>query len=52
MAALLLVLLLVLVLAGAGFALHVLWWIAVVALVVWVAGFLFRGADSARWYRW
>ena len=52
MAALLLVLLVVLVLAGAGFALHVLWWLAVIALIVWVAGFLFRGADSARWYRW
>jgi hypothetical protein len=53
MVALLLVLLLVLVLAGAGFALHLLWWLAVIALVVWLAGFLFRGADSGgRWYRW
>lgn len=52
MIALLLVLLLVLIFAGAGFAVHVLWWVAVVALVIWLAGFLFRGGDSARWYRW
>ncbi|MDI2125381.1 hydrophobic protein [Yinghuangia seranimata] len=52
---LLLVLLLVLILFGAGFALHVLWWIAVIALVVWLLGFLFRGAGGRSrntWYRW
>jgi hypothetical protein len=52
MGALLIVLLIVLILGGAGFALHVLWWVALVALVVWLAGFLFRGGDSAHWYRW
>jgi hypothetical protein len=52
MGALLLVFLVVLLLAGAGFAVHVLWWLAIIALIVWLAGFLFRGADSARWYRW
>jgi hypothetical protein len=46
------VLLLALLFAGAGFALHLLWIVAVVLAVVWLAGFLFRGADSARWYRW
>jgi hypothetical protein len=46
------VLLLALILAGAGFALHLLWILAVVVGVIWLAGFLFRGADSARWYRW
>ncbi len=52
MVALLVVLLLVLILAGAGFALHLLWWLAIIALVVWLAGFLFRGGESSRWYRW
>jgi hypothetical protein len=47
----LLVLLLVLALFGAGFALKALWIIAVVALVLWALGFRVRGAD-ARWYDW
>ncbi|WP_405577639.1 DUF5670 family protein [Streptomyces sp. NBC_01190] len=53
---LLLVLLLAVLLFGAGFALHLLWWIAVIVLVVWVLGFLVRGTHSSgsrgRWYRW
>jgi hypothetical protein len=54
---LLLVLLLALILAGAGFALHLLWWIAIIVLVIWVLGFLFRAAEGSggrrgRWYRW
>ena len=54
---LLLVLLLALILAGAGFALHLLWWLAIIVLAIWLLGFLFRSAGSAgsrrsRWYRW
>lgn len=49
------VLLLVLVLGGAGFALHMLWWVALVVLALWVLGFLLpsggRGGGR-RWYRW
>jgi hypothetical protein len=56
MVAVLLVLLLALVLFGAGFALKMLWWIALVVLVLWVLGFLVRGTTAAgsrgRWYRW
>ncbi|MFD7847098.1 hypothetical protein ACFV4K_29735 [Nocardia sp. NPDC059764] len=56
MVALLLVLLLALVLFGAGFALKALWWVAVVVLVLWILGFFFAGSDAAgtrkRWYRW
>jgi hypothetical protein len=52
----LLVLLLALILGGLGFAIHVLWWIALVVLVIWLAGFLFRAAETGgsrrRWYRW
>ena len=51
------VLLLALLLGGLGFAIHVLWWIALVILVLWLLGFLFRTAEGAggrrrRWYRW
>ncbi|GGW71924.1 hydrophobic protein [Streptomyces xantholiticus] len=53
---LLLVLLLVLILFGAGFALEALWWIAAVILVLWLLGFVIRPAASggrrSRWYRW
>lgn len=54
MAALLIALLIVLILFGLGFTLHVLWWIAIIALVVWLLGFLFRGGTGTRrrWYYW
>ncbi|HEV8222999.1 MAG TPA: DUF5670 family protein [Streptosporangiaceae bacterium] len=56
MLVLLLVLLLALILAGAGFALHLLWWLAIIVLAVWLLGFLFRSAGRSggrsRWYRW
>ena len=56
MVPLLLVLLLVLILFGAGFALKVLWWIAIIVLILWLLGFIFRGAGAGgrrgRWYRW
>ncbi|MFJ7998373.1 hydrophobic protein [Streptomyces sp. NPDC096310] len=56
MVPLLLVLLLALVLFGAGFAVKVLWWIALIVLVLWLLGFVARGAGPAggrsRWYRW
>jgi hypothetical protein len=41
---LLLALLVVLILFGAGFALHVLWWVAIAALILWVIGFFARRA--------
>jgi energy-coupling factor transporter transmembrane protein EcfT len=50
MGLILLVLLLILIFAGAGFALHVLWVIAAVLLVIWVLGFLVSGAEHS-WYR-
>jgi hypothetical protein len=55
MALILLVLLLAVILGGLGFAIHVLWWIALAVLVVWLAGFLVRvgeGTSRSRWYRW
>ncbi|MEU7517751.1 hydrophobic protein [Streptomyces sp. NPDC042898] len=53
MVPLLLVLLLILLLFGAGFALKILWWIAIALLVVWLLGFVTRPkSGSGRWYRW
>ncbi|MFF7335606.1 hydrophobic protein [Streptomyces sp. NPDC090306] len=55
MVPLLLVLLLALILFGAGFALKALWWIAVIVLIVWVLGFVIKPSGSGRkgrWYRW
>jgi len=51
----LLALLLILILAGAGFALHVLWIAAVVLFIAWLIGIgLGRGesAGSHRFYKW
>ena len=53
----LVVLLLALILGGLGFAVHVLWWIALIVLAIWLLGFLFHAAEGAgsrrrRWYRW
>lgn len=40
----LVLLLIVLVLFGAGFALHLLWWVAIAALILWLVGFFMRRA--------
>jgi hypothetical protein len=47
----LLAFLLVLLLFGLGFALKVLWIVALVALALWLIGFVAAGADR-RWYHW
>ncbi|MDX3762374.1 hydrophobic protein [Streptomyces mirabilis] len=50
MVPLLLVLLLALILFGAGFALRILWWVAIVVLVLWLVGFVARPkGGSGRW---
>jgi hypothetical protein len=50
------VLLLALILFGVGFAVHVLWWIALIVLALWLLGFLLRAGRGTgtrrRWYRW
>jgi hypothetical protein len=50
MGLLLLILLLALLFAGLGFAVHLLWILAVVFAIVWVAGFAFRSGEGAHWY--
>ena len=52
MGLLLLVLLVVLLFGGLGFAMPALWVVAVIALIVWLAGFALRSGERARWYRW
>jgi hypothetical protein len=55
MALILLVLLLARLLGAVGFAVHLLWIIALVVLVLWLLGFLVRvgeGGSRSRWYRW
>jgi len=57
MAIILIALIIVLILGGLGFLIHVLWWLALAALVIWLAGFLLRRGESAggrrrRWYHW
>ena len=59
MGVLLVVLLLALLLGGLGFAVHVLWIVAVVVFAVWLAGFVVGHAGrrtaasgSRGWYRW
>ncbi len=56
MAIVLIALLIIIVLGLAGFALEVLWWIALGLLVLWLVGWLFGAAEAGgrrRWYgRW
>jgi len=57
MAIILIALIIVLILGGLGFLIHVLWWLAIAALVIWLAGFLLRRGGTAgrprrRWYHW
>ncbi|WP_207122720.1 hydrophobic protein [Actinocatenispora comari] len=46
------VLLLALIFGGIGFAVHALWIVAAVILVVWIIGFFARSGGGHRWYRW
>jgi membrane protein YdbS with pleckstrin-like domain len=54
----LLALIIVIVLGAAGFALHVLWWLAIAALIIWLLGFVLRVGETVarprrrRWYYW
>jgi hypothetical protein len=45
--------LIILLLGGGGFAMNVLWYVLIAALVLWALGFLLRSVDGGgRWYRW
>jgi hypothetical protein len=49
--AIILALLLIAILFGAGAAMHALWWVAVIALALFLVGFAMRGSGR-RWYNW
>ncbi|HEY1590221.1 MAG TPA: hypothetical protein VGF81_00395 [Solirubrobacteraceae bacterium] len=53
MVALLVLLLILAVFGGLGFAAHALWIVLIAALVLWVIGFFIGGVEGAgrrRWY--
>ena len=52
MVALIVLLLILAIFGGLGFAAHVLWIVLVVALVLWLVGFFIGGVDGGRrrWY--
>jgi hypothetical protein len=52
MALIVLVFILAILLGGLGFAVHALWWIAAIILLIWLIGFAFRAGEGRRWYRW
>ncbi len=56
MLAIVLLILILAIFGGIGFAVHILWWIGIALLVLWVLGFFLgsgAGAGGRRgWYRW
>jgi hypothetical protein len=57
MVALIVLVLLLAIFGGLGFAAHVLWWVLLIAVALWLLGFFVGGVDSGvgrrRWYgRW
>jgi len=55
MVALIVLLLILIIFGGIGFAVHALWIALGILLVLWLLGFVMRtaeGAGRARWYRW
>ena len=57
MVALIVLLLILAVFGGLGFAAHVLWFVLIAALILWILGFFVggieAGASRRRWYgRW
>lgn len=56
MVALIVLLLLLAIFGGLGFAAHVLWFVLIVAVALWVIGFFVGGVQGGgrrRWYgRW
>jgi hypothetical protein len=55
MVALVVLLLILAIFGGLGFAAHFLWFVLIVALALWVLGFFLGGVESGvgrrRWYR-
>lgn len=57
MVALVILLLILAIFGGGGFAVHVLWYVLIALVILWLVGFFVGGATSTdgrrRWYgRW
>lgn len=56
MVALIVLLLILAIFGGLGFAAHLLWFVLIAAVILWLIGFLIGGVESGvgrrRWYRW
>ena len=54
MAALIALILILAIFGGLGFAVHVLWYVLIAAIILWLIGFFIGGtADGRRgWYGW
>jgi hypothetical protein len=56
MVALIVLLLILAIFGGLGFAAHVLWFVLIAAVILWLIGFVVGGVESGlgrrRWYRW
>jgi hypothetical protein len=55
MVPLIILLLILAIFGGLGFAAHVLWFVLIAAVILWLFGFLIGGAEAGlgrrRWYR-
>jgi hypothetical protein len=55
MAALVALILILAIFGGLGFAVHVLWYVLIAAVILWLIGFFVGGAGTAgrrTWYGW
>jgi hypothetical protein len=55
MVALIVLLLIIAIFGGIGFAVHVLWWVLIAAVILWLLGFFLGGSMEGgrrHWYRW
>jgi len=55
MAALIALILILALFGGLGFAVHILWYVLVIAIILWLIGFFIGGSSTAgrrSWYWW
>jgi hypothetical protein len=52
--ALIALILILAIFGGLGFAAHLLWYVLIAALILWLLGFFIRGVSGGggRWYHW
>ena len=54
MVALIALILILAIFGGLGFAVHVLWYVLIAAIILWLIGFFIGGTGTGRrgWYGW